>query len=195
ERISFTGLGDRMSSSDLVTFLGNPHGRYPDGRMPRLPVTAEDARDIAAFLLMWSKPGEFAPIQPPTADELRDGLKRRAAPNASVAAATLLREKGCTSCHTGLGDTKPRDVPIRATEGCLDGKGAVRYSWHDDSKKAVEAYLRVAAYERHDSPFAERQERLARAGCVRCHQRDSDRPAPIEEIGSTLGGAHLQELP
>src|SRR4029077_11247927 len=48
---------------------------------------------------------------------------------------------------------------------------------------------------KHPSPFAERQHRLAQAGGVRCHQRDDDRPAPIEEIGRTLGGACLQEIP
>src|SRR5262249_8177076 len=32
-------------------------------------------------------------------------------------------------------------------------------------------------------------------GCVRCHQRDTDRPPPIEEAGSTLGGAFLEDLP
>src|SRR5205823_3924423 len=31
--------------------------------------------------------------------------------------------------------------------------------------------------------------------CLRCHSRDSERPSPIEEVGSTLGGAWLQSLP
>src|SRR5205823_12462297 len=90
----------------------------------------------------------------------------------------------------------PRDVSIRnADSGCIQGKGIVRYPWNDGVKKSVSAYLSVAAAEKHASPFADRQHRLEQAGCVRCHQRDTDRPPPIEEIGSTLGGAHLQELP
>src|SRR5439155_4881493 len=34
-----------------------------------------------------------------------------------------------------------------------------------------------------------------RAGCARCHQRDSNRPAPLEEIGRSLGGGFLQTIP
>src|SRR5207244_1786997 len=49
--------------------------------------------------------------------------------------------------------------------------------------------------EKYPSPFAARQERLARAGCVQCHQRDTDRSPPIEVAGSKLGGGFLAELP
>src|SRR5207248_1792435 len=56
-------------------------------------------------------------------------------------------------------------------------------------------YLNVAAKEKHPSPFADRQRKLERAGCAKCHQRDSDRQPPAEEIGGTLGGAFLQETP
>src|SRR5206468_7030157 len=61
-RAPLAGLADRFSTGDLVTFLGNPHGRYPDGRMPRLPVSKDDARDIVAYLLLWSTPTELPAI-------------------------------------------------------------------------------------------------------------------------------------
>ena len=60
-RVAFDGLGDRMGADDLAAFLGNPHGRYPDGRMPRLPVAPDVARDIAAYLLLWSGPSPSPP--------------------------------------------------------------------------------------------------------------------------------------
>jgi mono/diheme cytochrome c family protein len=196
DRISLTGLGDRLSAADLATFLGNPHTRYPDGRMPRLAVTPAEARDIAAYLLLWSKPSVHAVPEPPTAREIQDAVRRLGTRDPTTAAAVLLREKGCTACHTGLSDSRPRDVPLKSHEGgCLNGKNGPRYSLSAEDRKAVAAYLALAAAERHPSPFVDRQRRLAQAGCVRCHQRDSDRPPPIEEIGSTLGGAHLQELP
>ena len=212
DRFPLTGLGDRMSAGDLVAFLGNPHGRYPDGRMPRLPVTPDEARDVAAYILLWSKPSPVPPAdKPPTDQELRDTFRRLGARDQGSAAAALLREKGCTACHTGLGEYRPRDVPVRKWEGEApaepsfphaarqeprppNGAGP-HYSLPDEMRKTVTAYLAVAGREAHPSPFAARQHRLAQAGCVRCHQRDSDRPPPIEEVGSTLGGAYLEELP
>ena len=43
--------------------------------------------------------------------------------------------------------------------------------------------------------FPARQRHLERAGCVRCHPRDTDRPAPLEAASSKLGGAYLQSIP
>src|SRR5262249_33115223 len=53
ERYPITGLQDRLMGRQLVAFLQDPAIRYPDGRMPKLPVTADTARNIAAYLLMW----------------------------------------------------------------------------------------------------------------------------------------------
>jgi mono/diheme cytochrome c family protein len=195
-RSSLIGLGDRFSAGDLTAFLLNPHGRYPDGRMPHQPITPEQARDITAYLMLWNKSSDIAGPESPTAKEIQDAARRLAARDARSAATILLRDRGCTSCHTGLGDTRPRDVPVKNPDaGCLGEKGGVRYAFDADSRKALRAYLAVAQKERHPSPFAARQRQLARAGCVQCHQRDSDRPPPIEAAGSKLGGAFLQELP
>jgi glucose/arabinose dehydrogenase/mono/diheme cytochrome c family protein len=196
DRVPFTGLADRMCAADLATFLGNPHGRYPDGRMPRLPVTPDEARDIAAFLLLWSKRTDEPPEDAPKADELQEAFRRLGARDTTSAAATLLHDKGCSACHTGLGESKSRDVPIRTIDGgCPTGKTGPQFSLPAETQRALAAYLSVAPRERHPSPFTDRQHRLVRAGCVRCHQRDTDRPPPIEAVGGTLGGAHLQEVP
>ncbi|MBA4187641.1 MAG: hypothetical protein C0467_06435 [Planctomycetaceae bacterium] len=199
DQIGLTGLADRMSANDIAAFLGNPHSRYPDGRMPRLPVTPAEARDIAAYLLLWSKPTELAGIEAPKPQELQEAFKRFGARDVSTAAAVLLRDKGCTACHTGLGESRPRDIPIKdnTAVGCLARTTGVGYFFDrsESQKSIIHDYLEFASKEKYPSPFADRQQRLAQAGCVRCHQRDSDRATPIEEIGSTLGGAHLEELP
>jgi glucose/arabinose dehydrogenase len=201
DRLPLAGLGDRLGAEDLAAFLGNPHARYPDGRMPRLPIAPEVARNIAAYLLLWSKPTPSEPEdEVPTADELRDLARRLGVPGRDpVAAATaLLTEKGCAACHPGLGSTVPRDVPIRhAGRGCLagEGQGVPRFVVDADTRAALSAYLAAAPAEVHPSPFAARQRQLARAGCVRCHRRDGDRSPAIEEVGRTLGGAYLQTIP
>jgi mono/diheme cytochrome c family protein len=198
-RYPLRGLGDRLPPGALATFLLAPHGRYPDGRMPRLPLTQAQARDLAAYLLLWSPPSTDLPDnQPPTKEELAAVLRRLNARTPEAAGAALLRERRCASCHAGLGDTLPVDVPLAQPgerAGCLSGKGSPRFPLAAETAKAVDAYRRVAGLEKHPSPFAARQRQLERAGCLRCHQRDSDRPPPIEEIASTLGGAHLQSLP
>src|SRR5262249_35861977 len=78
------------------------------------------------------------------------------------------------------------------------GLTRVVYNFDEELGREISAlatYIPLAAREKYPSPFADRQHRLTQAGCVRCHQRDSDRPPPAEEIGNTLGGAFLQELP
>jgi len=198
-RLPLRGLGDRMSSAALAAFVTNPHARYPDGRMPRLPVTPEMARHIAAFLLLWSGPTkEPSSTQAPSKEERDNVLRRLRVRNQSSAGAALLREKGCVVCHPGLDAVRPLDIPIAkedAGRGCLSGKGLPRFALDAETIGDLEAYRRVAARETHSSPFAGRQRLLRQAGCLRCHQRDSDRPPPLEEAASTLGGSYLQLLP
>ncbi len=196
-RTPLTGLADRFSAADLTAFLGNPHGRYPDGRMPRLPVSNEQARDIVAYLLLWSKPSQLPATEPPSAKEIQDTVRRLGVRDARTAAANLIHAKGCSSCHSGLGDTLPQDVPIQRVEnsGCLGDQSGPRFAYDASVRQSLAAYLAVAKLEKYPSLFAARQRRLVRAGCMQCHQRDSDRLAPIEEAGSKLGGAFLEELP
>jgi glucose/arabinose dehydrogenase/mono/diheme cytochrome c family protein len=198
DRYPLTGLAGRMKPDDLASFLSNPHSRYPDGRMPRLPLTPSNAQDIAAYLLLWSKTAELEAPKAPTADEIAAVAVRLKVRGAANAAAALVREKRCNQCHPGIGPTQADDVPIKATDDarrCLSGKTTPRYQVDGPTAKALAAYRAVATRERHASPFESRRRLLERAGCQRCHQRDSDRPPPLEEIGSTLGGAYLQYLP
>jgi mono/diheme cytochrome c family protein len=196
-RSALTGLGDRLPPDSLAAFLMQPHTRYPDGRMPRLPIEAKTARDIAAYLLFWSKPSTDAAADPPTTAEIDDLARRLGVRSKADAAAPLLQQKGCQRCHAGLGDTAVADIPIRghAAAGCLSGKSGPRFDLDRKTAASIAAYLSIADREKHPSPFQVRQEALLRAGCIRCHQRDSERQPPIEETGSTLGGAYHQYLP
>ncbi len=198
-RTPLTGLNDRLPAEELAAFLGNPHARYPDGRMPRLPVAQDMARDIAAYVSMWSKPARTEEaIKPPTAEEIAAVSRRLDVRGVAASAAALLREKHCAQCHPGLGESIPADIPLKALDdsrGCLSGRTLPRFSVDAPTRKALAAYRTVAVREKHPSPFASRQRLLDHLGCVRCHQRDSDRPPPIEAIGSTLGGGWLTYVP
>jgi hypothetical protein len=200
DRWPLVGLADRMTAAELAKFLEDPHGRYPDGRMPRMPLSPAQARDIAAYLLLWSKalPPAAAVVAPAPA-ESEDVVRRLGAKNRSDAALVLMSQRGCTACHSGLGEIRLANHALQKTNdssGCLSPKGdAPRFAMDAATRRAITAYLEVAGQEKHPSPFSAGQERLARAGCVRCHQRDSDRPPPLEVAGSTLGGAFAQEVP
>src|SRR5262249_51903614 len=140
-------LADRMKPDDLAAFLGNPHARYPDARMPRLPLEPSSARDIAAFLLLWSKPAELEAPKPPTAEEINAVAQRLKVRGAAKAGAALVREKRCTESHAGIGQPQAADVPIKATDdtrGCLSGKTRPRYQVNAATAKAIAAYRAVA---------------------------------------------------
>jgi glucose/arabinose dehydrogenase/cytochrome c551/c552 len=203
ERYPFEGLGDRLPADHLEAFLRQPAVRYPDDRMPRMPLTAATARDLAAYLLMHSKaappagPAE-APVRPV---EIARVVRRLGAADAEAAGRSLVREKGCVRCHTGLGEPEQVAVPIKPADarkgpaGCLSDKTLPRFRLDDATRAALRAFLPLAADEKHTSAFADGQRLLRRLGCWRCHQRDSDRPAPLEEIGRTVWAPFLYRLP
>ncbi|MDR3635035.1 MAG: hypothetical protein P4L84_14620 [Isosphaeraceae bacterium] len=197
DRVSFSGLGERFGAEDLERFLLEPRSRYPDGRMPTFSLTPEVARAISSYLLLWSPSKPAAGATPPSAAEVADVVRRVGVGDAVAAASVLIRERGCASCHPGLGDVRPQDVPIARVgdRGCLSEKSAPRFALDDSVRKALVAYLSVSPAEHPPSPVVRRREALERAGCVRCHQRDTDRPPPIEVAGNVLGGGHLAALP
>lgn len=173
DRIPLAGLNDRMGHAQLAAFLQKPKTRYPDGRMPCIPVGATAARDIAAFVLLWSTPAVADVPEPP---------------DDPAASSALVKEKRCAVCHDGPSE----NVPIRALGVACKG---ARYAMTEAESKDLAAYIEVAARESHASPVDERRRALARAGCVRCHAMHSDRTSPIEEAGSVLGGSNLQMVP
>jgi cytochrome c551/c552 len=198
DRHPLTGLADRFRAADLSAFLSNPHGRYPDGRMPRLPIAPHEARDLAAYLLLWSKPSAEAEREPaPTAAEFAALEARLRTRNRRAMAVALLEKKGCTACHPGLGPAVPGAVPLPAAseKGCPTGRSGVRYTLDEATRRAVRAYLAVAGRESHRSAVEDRRRLLDRSGCFRCHQHDTDRIPPLEQANSTLGGARLQSVP
>ncbi len=190
DRIPLEGLNDRFGHAQLSAFLKDPKSRYPDGRMPCIPTGATMARDISAFVLLWSKPaipdvGPKDPVQPGEVDAV---AKRLGVQGLEAAGAALLKEKRCAACHGGAAEV----VTIRNPGAVCAGP---RYTVTPAATKELAAYIGVASRERHPSTFAARQRGLQRAGCVRCHSRHSERPSPLEEVGSTLGGAWLQMVP
>jgi len=87
---TLTGASKRFRRDWVERFLLNPHDLRPRlaPTMPRLAISAADARDLAAFLV----PDEPAkqPVSAPSAEALREGRE-------------LFEKKGCGSCHVVSG--------------------------------------------------------------------------------------------
>jgi glucose/arabinose dehydrogenase len=202
ERYPLSGLADRMTAGRLAAFVQDPATRYPDGRMPKLPVPAGMARDIAAYLLLWSKPAVTPPAGAVDDSEVRQILRRLGAADRRAAGAALVREKGCARCHAGIGMPPAASIPLRQVVkdgrplGCLDGRGpSPRFALDAPTRQAIVAYHKLARQEKHPSPFAARQHLLLHLKCHRCHQRHGETSAPLEEIGRTLHVPFLYRLP
>ncbi len=196
ELYPLVNLRDRLPHGHLAAFLQEPASRYPDGRMPKLPVSADTARNIATYLLMLPRPAAPKAAGAVTAEEVSQVMRRLGVKDRHTAGAALVREKGCARCHTGIGETSSPPVPIRGAAGCLLGKPAApRFALDAETRQAIAAYVKLASSETHPSPFAARQRLLAHLRCHRCHQRDADGAAPLEEIGRTVWAPHLYRLP
>lgn len=198
DRTGLERIADRLPPAPLGEFLQNPVLRYPDGHHPAQPLSPEFARDIAAYLLLWSKHSATAMHPEPavTADEIEQTARRLDVTGLDSAAKALLRSKGCVSCHAGLGKTQALKVPLAAdkTGGCLSGTGTPRFKLDAPTREALIAYTAVAARERHASPPEERRQMIARMSCFRCHSA-TDRTPPLEEASSSLGGSLLESIP
>jgi mono/diheme cytochrome c family protein len=196
DRWPLRGLTQRFPGETLAAFLANPHGRYLDGRMPRLPLSLTQARDMAAYLLLWSESPELAGLAGPSSEEIQKALSRLKARDKATAGAALVQEKKCGVCHPGLGSALPAHVPLTSkSEGCLAGKTLPRFDLDACARQRLQAFVQIARQEKYPSSVANRQQLLERSGCVRCHARDTDRPPPLEVVGSTIGGAYLQYVP
>jgi cytochrome c551/c552 len=202
ERYPLTQLTQRMNQAYLTSFLKNPLERYPDGRMPKMPLTYAMACDITAYLWQISPPKTSAATDQPRPAELDSVLQRLGASEPAAAGRLLLQQKGCVQCHTGLEGipSKPLFAKKLALTtitggGCASKSQLPRYTLDESTCHSISAYLAVASTESHASPFAQRQRLLQQSGCFRCHQRDTDRPAPLVEIGQNLWTPHLYRLP
>jgi len=194
-------LADRWNEESLAGFLLDPLQRYRDGRMPRLPLSTKEARDIAAYLLLWSRPSDLSAVEqslaPPTAAELEQLKQEYQVLDELALARALMRAKRCHACHGGLELGEVESVPVRASYhgGCLDGQSGPKFSFSPSVREAIDGFIEEARREHSEAPFFRRQQLDRRYGCTRCHQRDTDEPPPIEKVGATLGGAWLQRIP
>ena len=162
---AFPALAEKYDVSTLAAFVRDPVATRPDGRMPRIEMEEQDARDIAAYVLgIAGSDGEAVPRLPSFA------------PDAALAARgrEIVTAARCVACHTL--PSVPAAQPIalrRATGGCVDpapAPGLPRYALSPAQRTALRAYLADRAAPA--TPAQAAHGTLAALNCVACHERD-----------------------
>jgi len=180
DRASLYYVGAKFSDGALAAFLKNPRAHYPWSRMPRFPLTDEQAGQLAAFLRKSSK----GKIESQGGGDAKLGAK-------------LYASSGCANCHLlGKGDPKPpRHAVIAAkpaAKGCLSiesksaGK-APNFGFDVPQQKSLIAFLSTDRTSLGRVTPVEFSRRTAkRVNCTACHRRDnldSDLPYILPEEG------------
>lgn len=165
-RIPLAHVTDKWRPAALTEYLQDPAKNFPSTRMPHFRLEAEEATQLAAYLLSHGRM-----------------VKRKALAGDATRGAALLVSAGCLSCHAGMPPTTqpPLAAALKAGDkGCLaaDGKaraGAPDFALTDDQRAALKAFMSTdLASLKQDVPaeFAERQ--IKNLNCVACHARDGN---------------------
>lgn len=163
-------LGDlaaKYSAGSLARFLLDPLAARPDGRMPDMQLSPQEAHDIATFLLAGAKSGGGAAEDASTGEDALVDLGRQA-----------FAELLCARCHE-LPDPERDDDPARFAsletadfdkEGACTGSSPhVDFDLSDEQRAQLRAALGALSDfgdEAHVSAA------LVARNCIACHERD-----------------------
>lgn len=175
QRIPLRHVGAKWKPGALRAFLREPTAHYQWIRMPNFGLSADEANQLAAFLIK-TAPATLAAEAAGKGDAARGK--------------DLLSSKGCLSCHAVTDDKKlspakaPAFADLKKTDaGCLapmpmaGGKVPV-YALGDAQRSALRASVSQAAtLFQHDAPIDLSRRNLAHLRCNSCHQRDGQEDA------------------
>jgi mono/diheme cytochrome c family protein len=124
-------LGARLRPAWVRDYLLHPHDLRPNlaQTMPRLPLSAEQARDIATYLTQSAKPSDSTlPAVSAVSEDIAHGKR-------------LLTERACVSCHqvTGAGlPAPPKSEPAPRTLGLAPD---LRFARERSTPEAIARWL------------------------------------------------------
>lgn len=162
---AFPSLAEKYDVSTLAAFVRNPLASRPDGRMPRIEMEEQDARDIAAYLLgITGSDGEAVPRLPSFTPDAALAKRGR----------EIVTAARCAACHTLPSVPAIQRIALqRTTGGCIEetpAPGLPRYALSPAQRTALRAYLvdRTAPA----TPAQAAHGTVAALNCVACHERD-----------------------
>ncbi len=163
DRIHLAFVKQKWHASSLVSYLQDPSAHYDNVRMPNLKVSAEDAANLAAYLLK-----DAAPL-PVRKGDLKKGRR-------------LVRKHGCFLCHAFEEDIPPVDrlFPryrnLKPKRGCLadkPGGDAPDHGFTAPERAALRAFLPFAnevPFRKSPLDFGARH--VVAERCTACHALD-----------------------
>ena len=128
-------LNKKYSLASLASFLESPATHRPDARMPAIPLSSQDAFDIAAHLLDFrtSDPRQAVTISPMKLDPVR--VQRGAA---------HFKQLQCNACHSQTRESDEPLTTIRNTaRGCLSATPtpAPQFNLTDAQRMSLAMYI------------------------------------------------------
>jgi cytochrome c2 len=166
DRVSLAHMSSKWKPGALRDYLQDPHRYHPGSRMPKTPLSEEEAGHLVTFLMSFP------------ADEYGSGTKGDAARGAQ-----LLATVGCIQCHAGApGGGAPSLAKILDkdwTNGCVAdsrekaGK-APDYRFSAEQRSALRLFAKagISCVEK-DSSLEYAQRAVADLRCSACHAMDA----------------------
>lgn len=181
-RVPLDHVSAKWKPAALREYLLDPQKYHPTTRMPKTPLSDQEARELAAFLL--SFPVTQKPAGP--AGDLQRG-------------AQLFASTGCVQCHAGAPGTSAPALAATLSKGwnagCVadsaDKRGkAPEYKLGAGQREALRAFARegVRTVEQ-DSALEFAQRAVTDLRCVACHQVDARQSvwSSVTEEANNLG--------
>ena len=163
--LSFPDLAAKYSLASLAAYILDPLKVRPDGRMPKTEMLAQDADDLAGYLVNFTdSDGKLAPsIEALTLDK-----------NLVIAGRKAVIAAQCAACHDLPKDVAAVPVGLSKAEGgCLASNHAKgpHYQLSAPQIASLKLYLSTARDKVADPASAVRLT-LQALNCVACHERD-----------------------
>ena len=143
---------DKYHFGGLASFLGDPLATHPDGRMPSLSLRAEEAGDLAHFLLPNYQHEGIAAVK---AEQVEAGRQ-------------AFEKWNCAACHPRNGFQATSATTSLANLTSLDCQGPPHYALTPDQRDGLSEFHSVARF----TPESELAARLRSLNCQACHQRE-----------------------
>ena len=163
--VAFPQLAEKYGLTSLIEFLRDPVKVRPDGRMPRIEMSEDDANDLASYLVgLEGSDGATAPTLKPFAAD----------PMLATRGRTVVAALRCAACHELPAEVAAKPVALGRTDGgCLAPRaasGVPDFQLSEPQRAALQKYL---AKRDQPLPAAKLAALTMEAlNCAACHERD-----------------------